>query len=338
MDIKKRYEANKSIIKEFSRIDGLRYACSFMVGGMIPLILFLIIIIKSQGKYSSSYKDLVGWTAFVLIVCGIIIAIAGSYIKQLAYESVMKTSQIISLISVIYSILILSSDDYEELITVIILFNTSMLIAIIYGYVVRTQCLKKKIIIESNLNNAYLELTETCVCGISFSNIEQTNNGQYFEVEYEDIRNIRIAKEGCYNLHIDHKLGTFNLVIKSPDDIKKKIINIKERLSKGLSAFEDVGKEENVKVKKERYVKYNGNNSHSIPVYVTKDEKGMIECPTCGRYQQGDRYVCWDCDQVFINGQANIPYWCGKCGQKGPFELECTKCGSSIKIMNNRYE
>ncbi|MBR4863376.1 MAG: hypothetical protein IKU07_02265 [Oscillospiraceae bacterium] len=37
-----------------------------------------------------------------------------------------------------------------------------------------------------------------------------------------------------------------------------------------------------------------------------------------------------------INPADKAPYWCGKCGQPGPFDGNCSNCGSSIKIFGSK--
>ena len=37
-----------------------------------------------------------------------------------------------------------------------------------------------------------------------------------------------------------------------------------------------------------------------------------------------------------ISTEDKAPYWCGKCGQPGPFEGNCFNCGSSIKIFRGK--
>ena len=73
----------------------------------------------------------------------------------------------------------------------------------------------------------------------------------------------------------------------------------------------------------------------NIPVKVHKNNDGKIICPACGHEQEGHRLVCFECGQKFINGQANIPYWCGRCGKEGPYLGDCPDCGSSITLYNN---
>lgn len=70
-----------------------------------------------------------------------------------------------------------------------------------------------------------------------------------------------------------------------------------------------------------------------IPVKVFPSDNFII-CPTCEKKLPGSVLECTSCGQKFINGQKNIPYWCGKCGTEGPFQDVCDNCGSSIKILN----
>lgn len=73
----------------------------------------------------------------------------------------------------------------------------------------------------------------------------------------------------------------------------------------------------------------------SVPVRPRITENNTIVCPVCGTEQNSNRRICFKCEQKFINGQTNIPYWCGKCGHEGPYEGSCPECGSSIKKHNN---
>lgn len=72
----------------------------------------------------------------------------------------------------------------------------------------------------------------------------------------------------------------------------------------------------------------------AVPVRVFPDAQGMIVCPACRSRQQSNRKVCYRCEQRFINGQTT-PYWCGSCGEEGPYDGACPKCGSTLKVMNN---
>lgn len=71
-----------------------------------------------------------------------------------------------------------------------------------------------------------------------------------------------------------------------------------------------------------------------VPVKVTKNGSGEMRCPVCGTQQRDNRFRCLKCGVKFINGQPAIPFWCGSCGQEGPYENVCPKCSSTVKIMN----
>ncbi|MBR3844943.1 MAG: hypothetical protein IKM39_05505 [Clostridia bacterium] len=73
--------------------------------------------------------------------------------------------------------------------------------------------IKKYGIILSNLEKSYLELHSGYVCGYTCSNINSLNSSCYFEVPYDDIRDIRV--EGANRLCIDHKNGTYILFIEN---------------------------------------------------------------------------------------------------------------------------
>lgn len=92
---------------------------------------------------------------------------------------------------------------------------------------------KKNSIPIGNLEKCYLELNEKLVCGISFTNINESENGSYFEIPYTDIRDIRtshpnVRTKQFYNLYVDTKHGTYKLLIEqniTACDIIKKAIN-----------------------------------------------------------------------------------------------------------------
>ena len=72
-----------------------------------------------------------------------------------------------------------------------------------------------------------------------------------------------------------------------------------------------------------------------VPVKLIPDERGMVECPVCKNKQKGNRYRCFHCGTVFANGQTGVPFWCGSCGEQGPYEGDCPSCGSKEKIWNS---
>lgn len=70
-----------------------------------------------------------------------------------------------------------------------------------------------------------------------------------------------------------------------------------------------------------------------VPVKVIRNGSGYLLCPACEAQQRDDRYRCFSCGVKFINGQPGIPFWCGSCGQEGPYDGACPKCGSTVKLF-----
>lgn len=82
---------------------------------------------------------------------------------------------------------------------------------------------------------------------------------------------------------------------------------------------------------------YQAMQNPKIPVKPIDAGNGMVICPACGTKQKDDRYVCFHCGKVFINGQPGIPYFCEKCGKAGPFTGPfCPDCGSVVRIENTK--
>ena len=115
----------------------------------------------------------------------------------------------------------------------------------------------------------------------------------------------------------------------------------KERAEKAFEQFmvdtELMLQERHDTALKQRETQFRAANNKKIPLpVVIKDD--VLICPSCQLSQQSRRRVCWRCNQVFINGQIDIPYWCGNCGNPGPFDDGCTVCGSADKIVNTTIQ
>ena len=91
---------------------------------------------------------------------------------------------------------------------------------------------KKTSVIVENLQKSYLELSENGISGLNITNSLLPSNGSYFEIAYEDVRNVRTAQpdpqtKQYFNLFIDTKFGTFNMLIDqyviACDTIKKAV-------------------------------------------------------------------------------------------------------------------
>ena len=79
---------------------------------------------------------------------------------------------------------------------------------------------------------------------------------------------------------------------------------------------------------------YDPEKAKNIPLKVSVNSNGNIVCPVCNKEQNKENLKCESCEQIFINGQPDIPFWCKKCGRPGPYDNYCPNCGSSIKISN----
>ena len=126
---------------------------------------------------------------------------------------------------------------------------------------------------------------------------------------------------------------------------------LKETLSKSINSSADALTDQNVisnhnesindkyatisAVSHEHSVANTDINNQKIPIKLLKDNEGRVICPVCNTSQDGNRYSCLQCGQIFINGQPGVPYWCGKCGKAGPYGNVCPQCSSSLKLYNN---
>lgn len=141
---------------------------------------------------------------------------------------------------------------------------------------------KKNSIPIENLEKCYFELKEKVLCGISFTNVNETGNGSYFEIPYTDIRDIRIAHPNAqtkqfYNLYIDTKYGTYNLLIEqniTACDIAKKAIN-DTIAGVSVSLFPNISNGTNTSVASDK--------ATQAQYYATI---GQWYCPNCGRPNQ----------------------------------------------------
>lgn len=85
--------------------------------------------------------------------------------------------------------------------------------------------IKKSLNILDNLVKSYLELKSTYLCGYTCSKIEVMNSSHYFEVDYGNLRDIRIENET--RVCIDHKDGTYYLLLENKEEV---IIEVKKRM------------------------------------------------------------------------------------------------------------
>ena len=122
------------------------------------------------------------------------------------------------------------------------------------------------------------------------------------------------------------------------EDVRKKEVVMKADAQKQFELMCQKAKETveelHAKALEEQELSYKNQNNRKIPVPVVINN-GELTCPICGLVQKSNRRICWNCNQVFINGQPDIPYWCARCGKPGPYYGdECPDCGGAIKIIN----
>lgn len=89
--------------------------------------------------------------------------------------------------------------------------------------------------IANNLLNCYLTISDDGVCGYAFDKIHENGNGRYCEVEFENIRDIRVSdieritksvlfnSNDFYNLIIDCPGGSYKFCIDRPYEAKKEL-------------------------------------------------------------------------------------------------------------------
>ena len=91
----------------------------------------------------------------------------------------------------------------------------------------------------------------------------------------------------------------------------------------------------------------NPNNTNNIYEPITKDSQqnnkqyektlqsqALIHATTCNNCKSTiTKIPCSKCG--YLPTSKEIPYWCGKCGNAGPFGGNCPNCGASLKQYNN---
>ncbi len=177
--------------------------------------------------------------------------------------------------------------DIANLKSFFIIFFVLFFIVLV-GEIAFPVLIKKQMdIVVDNLEKCYLELTKSKINGISFTNANTINNGSYFEITYDDIRNVRTSQPNVqtkqyFNLYIDTKYGTYSLSIDNHitahDFIKKALIDTRSGME---ISFPEIK-----------------NSTSSAQI---KDGHGKIQnynsdvewcCPTCARINQNYVGTC----------------------------------------------
>ncbi len=76
------------------------------------------------------------------------------------------------------------------------------------------------------------------------------------------------------------------------------------------------------------------NNTESVHEEISQTAeskpKATITCENCNN--ETECYPCHYCG--YTTELYNVPYWCGTCGEKAPYQGNCPTCGSSLKKYN----
>ena len=124
------------------------------------------------------------------IIAGIILMIIGIFLNMSysEYDRYFKT------------------EDYEICHTVGII----LIIGGIAGAVLTIFQLVHNNAIEINYKNSYIHLEDDIVSGISYQSPDQTNQGMFFSIKYEDINDVFVHDFQPLNLAISSKQGTYS--------------------------------------------------------------------------------------------------------------------------------
>lgn len=187
--------------------------------------------------------------------------------------------------------------------------------------------------IRDCMNKNHIELLEHGIRGYMYGDIFNCTCGADFFVRYEDIKNIYTQpfapeKMAYYTLLVEHSQGICMLCVEDAKYISDVIVKAKNN-----GVYEGYRKPSEIKFEK-RYTSSEDKKPRVVPVDPRWDPDGFIICPICDTKQNSDRYRCFDCGQIFVNGQPGIPYWCGKCGHEGPYDGACPICQSTLKVNN----
>ncbi len=175
--------------------------------------------------------------------------------------------------------------------------------------------------VSRNTAKNHLQMESDGICGIHTTRIDKLGKGEYFYIPYGEIKQVRhymprrqALDTDWYDLQIDCEgEKVYRLSLEKSEELF-------EQLNQRITDYKNKLKETPPK--------------SPLPVYPVVNERNQLVCPNCGTEQEKSRGTCRFCGQVFINGQLEIPYWCGGCGAEGPFEENCPFCGSEQIIKN----
>ncbi len=301
----------------------------------LSAVFHVIVVFNLAGSRRDDEETLLYTMSIIYLIWSIVSLIIGAYFKNQSNNAVAYKFYNSNSFLIVFTATLVFVWQLEDLIGLSILFLLLSVGSGIACIALNIFGNKENATVSNNIERGYLNIKHDMICGISFTDIKVPGNGDYFELPLENIRYIEIITSELCNLMIHHKNGTYRLCIESPDIAKT---NIEEmiHLSKKQPQSDNPPTQSNGDSRVEQTVvsHFDSAQSHSIPVHVHINQHGQILCPRCGTEQNNNRYRCYHCEQVFINGQPNIPYWCGKCGESGPYNDACPNCSSTLKIYN----
>ncbi|MBQ8573099.1 MAG: hypothetical protein IJ451_06515 [Ruminococcus sp.] len=288
----KRFTQNTLLIQSIKELGGLNPVAV----AALPLsaVYYIIGLSITQDMRSTSFLRVTYWIGItLLVVMGILYAVAVS--KQDFKRQTFCGAWLCGYAGGGCTISMFNKDyDYEKIRTFSIIFFILFVAILIGEYIYPKFSSKKNDILIGNLNKCYLEFSDSNLCGISYSNITDSGDGAYFELEYTDIRQARWAQVSAqgkqyYNLYIDSKHGTYNL---SVDDSK----TASEYVNKAVADVK-AGREIVFPERKSLFGNHDSQYSSAVPLSQRTQGIGEWVCPQCGKINQNYVGTC-GCGQV----------------------------------------
>ena len=295
------YGRNINFLNKFKELKtNAVFASIHSLLGLIAFIMYSGIEAQSQWIYREG-QPVLKYCYFIAIVAGLIISVIYvCLMKKASYRKAYTASVIESGIWFATSVGILMNMKESDADSCAIVFIILFLAAGCAYWLFAINEQKKQKIIVDNLEKAYLDIKKDKVCGMAVNNVEIAGDVEYFELKYEDVRNVIYQDindgKGYYNLFIDYKGGTYKLNIERSKTAMKTLKMIKYTLEEGKDPFEDVFDEAEAN-------HGSGNNVAvtDTTVKVEKNDEGLVCCPACSRWQSGDNRACYKCGQKFEN-------------------------------------
>ena len=294
--MKGRFTHNQSLISELIK------KATFNPVAIAALPLSAIYFFLTLG-YTADIEDLLfyralGWAYLIVFVIMTILYFLNisdkNYIKATTTGSTMCGCGLGYTTLVLFNGDLRGDDFYSTSVVFFILFALILTGTMLYPKYYQ----KTKDALISNLEKCYLEFSDKTLSGIYYRDANIPGDGQFFELDYSEIRNVRNAQisvetKQYYNLFIDGKFGTLKLSLEESraacDAVNKAITDI------------NAGREVSIPTPSSTTYGLFGNNSSStakqIPLSQHTQGIGEWRCPECGKLNQNYVGTC-GCGQV----------------------------------------